>query len=310
MLLGILVVMSVSGCTSLHGAPERLISPSDAKLLVKQYSMENSLVELKKPGINKESYRNDFIYAYLSGYDASYAEFKRRLGADDRALGIGFDGALAGVTGLSTLIEESASDLAALTQALVSTEASLDRELLSDKTIPALIAAMDGDRLRVRTLIESKKSLTITEYPFGEALADLIAYQDAGTLESAVATLTDEATEQRLEARKGYVRARYKCEPIAALQPRLIKIRNFIGAKLIIVQDPAANAVQKADAEKVLREMAAKSFGIEGAAVDPLTTVVPDMARSLVGDGKSKIFCSEAEIGGLEESLKTYGFVP
>ncbi|RDS75859.1 hypothetical protein DL238_14340 [Alteriqipengyuania lutimaris] len=211
-----------TGCVSLRGAPKSVISTSDAIDVVKLYRIPNVVSEYRQLSAPAQRvYRNEILSAYFQAIDARYYEFRTGIAGEQRELVLGFDIAQLGLAGLATIAAKSAEELAAVSAVYAGTSASIDKNLYFDQTTVALIAGMDAQRLKVRTGIVQKMSLPSADYPLTAALADLVEYQNAGTLDQAIALVTDEAVKQRVEQKERFDRAvRFACTPeqVAALQ--------------------------------------------------------------------------------------------
>lgn len=73
---------------------------------------------------------------------------------------------------------------------------SEDLNFYKQQTTPILIAKMDDNRSKVEAIIEKKKDRTIEEYSMPEAIRDMVAYYNAGTLVRAFTELAKDTSKQ------------------------------------------------------------------------------------------------------------------
>jgi len=170
----------------------------------------------------KAAYRNEVAYVYLQAIDARYFEFRTLMSSESREAALAFDISALAVAGLGALAEKSAQELAVLSGFVVGAQSSVDKNLYFDQSVPALVAAMDAERLKVRSGINRKLAQKAFDYPLSAVFADLVEYQAAGTLERAVSIVTDEAVKRRVAAEQEYDdKVRFACTPeqVRALTP-------------------------------------------------------------------------------------------
>jgi len=223
---GLLLVAlaSLGACAAFQGQPDPVISRAAASD-PSGYSLQRALGPLNmtvlgvyhspdnddrcvtlgatetRCGLDQEQYRNYVIGAYLAAANDRYGEFTRRLRLQSRGSSVALDiGALGLSTGASLAGERTANVLAAIAAALGGTRATLEREVYFDRTVPALIGAMEAARTRLRAVILAGLRKPVNEYSLEAAWTDVQAYEAAATLDNAVQAITNDAANRVADA--------------------------------------------------------------------------------------------------------------
>ncbi|RUW36443.1 hypothetical protein [Mesorhizobium sp. M1E.F.Ca.ET.041.01.1.1] len=135
--------------------------------------------------------RNRIVYGRLAYYDMKYAEFVRNINAESNSINAGGNLAAITLTGIGAVTGTAAtkSALSAASTAVLGGIGQVDKNLFYEKTMPALIAAMDATR--AKTLLQISRSLRNSDddYPLAAAFIDLNRYRDAGSIPSAIGTV-------------------------------------------------------------------------------------------------------------------------
>jgi hypothetical protein len=157
--------------------------------------------------------RNRVIAVYVAAMDARYAEFRRALAKETRSGNFGLDVAALGLGGLGSLAKGAANELSAASAFLAGSRASLNKEIYFEKTLPALVAVMDANRIKARGAILSHIHDPTIDYPLELAYADLANYELSASLDNAVQQLTTEAS-KKVEAEQAvYNSLVLSCDP-------------------------------------------------------------------------------------------------
>jgi len=161
----------------------------------------------KKTDREKELHRNKVVQTYLNAIDARYYAFRSQLGVEGRTGALGFDVVALGFATAGALSTAAAPELAAASGFTSGTRASINKNLLLEKTLPMLFSAMDANRLRQRTVILEHMQKSLGDYPMAAAWSDLQAYQIAGTFDDVVTRISDATASDRVSARAAYNRS-------------------------------------------------------------------------------------------------------
>jgi len=154
-------------------------------------------VTVNPGGISIER-RNAIIQARLAELDILYNAYERELSANIRSGNFGFSLAQLLVGTAGTLSGASASqNLSAASAVLAGSQAAYDRDILLDQTLQAAVSQMRANRNTIKTRIIQRFSSNTSDYSIQMALSDLTAYEQAGSLSSALASISEAAADQR-----------------------------------------------------------------------------------------------------------------
>ena len=194
------VGLTLSGCQSLRASQEPLPGFSPPSLV----SSEQALFNYHHPddryrlGMSRREYRDYVVGIYLTAIEANYTTFADMLEDGERETGFLSDLLLVALTGATSLVDAShANELATVTAMAAGGRATVDHRLFFDRTLPAVIAAMDADRTTILAEIQRKRNLPIEQYSLGEALDDLQRLQRAGRLSRGITRVTRAAEADR-----------------------------------------------------------------------------------------------------------------
>jgi hypothetical protein len=114
------------------------------------------------------------------------------LARGDTAISLFGDIAQLGLTTAAAAIPVSQTTkvLSATATAVGATNAVLDKDVLLAQSLQLIEIQMKTDRSSIKQTILSRMGCNVTQYPIGLALSDLQAYADAGTLASALASMS------------------------------------------------------------------------------------------------------------------------
>lgn len=303
--------VGLSGCTSLRGGPEQIISTADARSVLSAYKIPGvfSKYQETQTDIAKRHYRDEVMYAYIQAIDSQYFDFRSRMGQDKKELSIGFDGAIIGLSALATIAKKSADELAAVSGAFAGANSSVDKNLYFDQSLPALVAAMDAERLTIRASIAQKMTRDAAAYPLTAAFVDINEYQAAGTLDHAVTVITDEAVKERTQAKQLFnTMVRFACSPdqvrqLTAGQSKKLGTFNFKIAEAARKEATGGAAVRT---NRDALESLASFYGIK--LPDGMDKVQSEsdvaQADAMIIQATAGGFCTQSEIDNLFAKLK------
>ena len=160
----------------------------------------NSLVAANRND-DARRYRDDIIALYINAMDAHYDLFRRKLNGQRKGAGLGLSLAALGLGNAVPLVGDGGKDvLGVLAGAATGTRTAVDKELYFDQALPALLAAMDAERTKVKATLIEGMGKPATDYSLARAFIDLNAYQAAPSFERAIDKLTAAANADRQEA--------------------------------------------------------------------------------------------------------------
>lgn len=190
---------AITGCATIEQPTSSIDPKRDFNARVVNTTL-NSLqdAEIVNPGSITTTRRNSIIQARLAELDILYNEYERQLSNDIRSGNFGFSLAQLLVGTAGTLSGASASqNLSAASAVLAGSQAAYDRDILLDQTLQAAVSQMRANRNNIKTRILQRFSSSTTEYTLQMALSDLTAYEQAGSLSSALASISEAAADQR-----------------------------------------------------------------------------------------------------------------
>jgi len=185
-----------TACQSVSGYPTAPISAKSEIPVLKQYLTSDVIanyIALSGSGADAQrAYRDEVVDARMRVIDINFDNFREQLnigynvtevGADVAALGLGAAGTLTGAAGTKAI-------LAAIATGVAGTRTSIDKNLYYQKTITALISQMEAGRKAVKVRVETGLGNPVSEYSLITALSDVDDYYDAGSIPSAVNSIT------------------------------------------------------------------------------------------------------------------------
>ncbi|HEX8308829.1 MAG TPA: hypothetical protein VF645_10475 [Allosphingosinicella sp.] len=245
------MLIPLGACASFDGQPRAVITPN--RQIPDRYEVSTALATYYgiSDAESQRRFRDTVIGIYMTAADANYMEFRRQLSRQMKGSNFGVGLGLAALTGgASIAAERTANILSAGATGLNSAHGALSKEVYFEKALPALLAGIEVNRIRVRTSIMRQMSQTPpSSYSLTDAFADLAAYESAASLDSAIETITAEASEARaIEQARFDTQTRFI---VGAPQQGLAEIGVSIRAKLEALTDDQLNKV--ADAIPVAR---------------------------------------------------------
>lgn len=213
-LLCIVVSVLLCGCNSTYygGAPEPSFDVDrDLKQLAEYFGDADSIkkyYDVKKQGVSNDELktaRDEFITARLTMMNIRYIQFIRQSTSDKQLLdssveilGIGLN-----IAGVSFDSDATKTLLAGIAAGVSGSKATIDKNFYFEKTIPALIAAMNAQRKKALVHILKGMQEGISNYPFEQAVTDLHNYYFAGTFIGAIQVIqADAGAKEKTEDKK------------------------------------------------------------------------------------------------------------
>lgn len=302
--------VGLSGCTSLRGTQESALFSSMAALeadqektsTLREYSREKLVTYDGKTNANEQQqYRNQSIAVFMDAIDENYHTYSSRLFSEGLQFALGFEGAIVGLAATAALFPNSAPELASVIAAAGGGQATVNKNMYFDRTLPALITTMDARRIRIETEILAKLKLPVSKYPIEFALRDLRHYQNAGTLFRAIADVTGTAAEQKKDAEdERYSGLTFGCDPSKEIILAGDPLRRFVLKQRAVITGVGASLAEKKQAESKMR-IIANNMGLK--ASDPTLLLIQNVARTLAGRGGK--YCRATELLNLQETIES-----
>lgn len=230
-----LAAVSLCGCATIRGS-QATVPELYASTLVPVGTALQSYYQVPdsaRGGMTRFAYRNYVVASYTSAIDMRYRSFTDQLRSGSRGSALGFGLLQLGLTGATALAKEAdVSELATITAIAAGAGAVVDEHVFFDRTMPAIIAAMDAERAGIKTDMARKKALSADRYSLDEAIDDLGRLQSAGRLDRAVARITRVAEADRVAQEEELNAITSACDDISVLAaPLNERFRNLVGTQ-------------------------------------------------------------------------------
>jgi hypothetical protein len=186
-----------SGCASVDGYPNRLEYSQQYVAEVGPYASPDAVIRysaITDPAAALLA-RNNTVTARIFSIDANFHQFVRDLTTQQNLSAVGVDWAAIGLASAGAVVGslQTKAILAAISAGILGAKASVDKDIFYNKTIPALITLMEGQRKIVLAQIYAGLKKGPGDYTLFQALADLDNYYNAGTINGALVGLTTSA---------------------------------------------------------------------------------------------------------------------
>lgn len=297
--------VGLSGCTSLRGTQESALFSSmaalkaDSKLEDDQEYTRSSIldkyVDLEDDPELQKQYRNKTVAVFMDAIDENFHIYSSRLFNEGLQFGLGLEGSIVGLAATAALFPNSAPELASVIAAAGGAQATINKNLYFDRTLPALITTMDARRIGIESEIMGKLKRSVADYPMEAALRDLRRYQNTGTLFRAVADVTSNAAEDKKAAEEKYeAELQLSCDAQSAnrvLTQRIGSYNNYL------VQAVNAKDAGSPGAERKMRIIA------EALELSSTRDDISDVNQANMSKINAE-FCSAEELEGLIKKIE------
>jgi hypothetical protein len=144
----------------------------------------------------KTAVRNEIVLNRMRAYNIEFDSFEKSLWTQGNVITTGGDLIALVLSGLGATTGSAGTKaaLSAATAGIVGATAAINRDLYYQRTLPALLAQMEANRAKVQLIILNGLAKSDNDYPLYKAEIDLESLKNAGTLPSAVSTITQEAS--------------------------------------------------------------------------------------------------------------------
>jgi hypothetical protein len=195
--LALLVACSVVGCASISGYPHDPEDTSGTLTKLKPYfdgTKEQEYLSAATEA-DKQKKRDEIVLARIRAYDIEFGEFEQEMFGQGNMLATGGDLialVLAGLTATTGNASTKAA-LGAASAGVVGAQATINKDLYYQRTIPALLAQMEANRAKAKLTIVKSLAQPNSQYSLMQAFIDLDVYKSAGSLVGAVTSITQDA---------------------------------------------------------------------------------------------------------------------
>jgi hypothetical protein len=192
----LLVAALACGCTTFRGAPKPLLD----RKAINGDTFVNAEAELTTLATTQNAAeRNAATRKLMALADLRYMQFRNEIIAN-RKNSLALSNGLQLMTDIAATLTDAVGvkdNYIALSTLLNGGETIYNKDYLFDRTIEALVAQMDANRKAKQVQIYRALGQSIAQYPAHAALADVLDYYYAGTLNAAVIGVHQSAVEQQ-----------------------------------------------------------------------------------------------------------------
>ncbi|MEA3063520.1 MAG: hypothetical protein QOJ94_3301 [Sphingomonadales bacterium] len=212
--------LSTAGCATFEGAPRPVTSTMANNHLTEGEAIQKQIDAADGDPLKQRAIRNNAVWAYVRAADDQYRQFLASINKTVKGSNFGLDLAGVLVSSAGAVANGAANELSAAAAALTGARGSINRELYFEKTLPAIEAAMQANRLRVKTQIATHLiNDDVARYPLQQALADLGDYELAASLNAAIQEITTTSGNAANQEQRRYENATESCEPTNDVAP-------------------------------------------------------------------------------------------
>lgn len=233
------LLLGSTGCASFSGMPQPVTAYRTVSDMTNDMKAGLAYVAGAADDAEKKRRRDEEITLYIAAADAQFTKFLSSLSSERNGANIALDVAGGAAAGVGSVVTNAAPELAALAGFIGNTKTSINKELYFERTLSALIVAMQTNRLKVRAQIEEHKKLSASDYTLEMAYAELRDYEVAGSINGAIGELNIAAAKSFSEAKVDYSTAIKACDRDDDFRPLERKAHNAIAQ---LAMDGAAAA--------------------------------------------------------------------
>ncbi len=278
-LLALCGLLLAAGCATPRApyAPETSFTArSDLAALKSKFASATSISDYYSRPETRER-RNAFIAGRLVLYDLAFVDWVSRFRFGRAAEATVLDTATLGVDQAITLFggARTKAVLGAIGAAITGTRSSYEKNFFDEASAGAMAAQMNAERRAALIPIMAGTRAGIDEYPMMAALIDLSLYQQAGTIDGALAGIHRDAGVKEAAALARLERYRAVAYAADNSSDRLLDYV-YPGMKSVdpdgIVRDSAGNPVEKDVARVAAVEAELGKLALDGLAIGTLLT--------------------------------------
>jgi hypothetical protein len=194
-----------AGCWGTWGDPDRL-NPIEVELApIRAAYTDEHLWEnyMAKGTAARMAYRNEMITARMYAIDVNYTQFETRLLQQSQGVDFGTgvaNQALTIAAGLEPVVQTK-NILTGLAGGFSYVGTAYNEKILLNQTIIHIELGMRQARYDQASVIFTNMKCSTDDYPLGRALEDVERYYRAGTIQSGLAKVTENVTDQTNKAK-------------------------------------------------------------------------------------------------------------
>lgn len=204
----IVILVTMSGCAGLRNgaAPafelrKGLLVGTSPALTHIRTRIESNCLDVVKPAGDTKVERNRLVTAYMFGVDLAYYQFERNLLNSVRENDMGAAAASLALSSIGSVVGDQnlARALSTTNSIVTGTHTAIGRDYLLNQTLTVLQTQMRANRANQRALIMRRRAYEYDQWDSCMALSDVLAYEQAGTLNGAIAAVSANAADAQRE---------------------------------------------------------------------------------------------------------------
>ena len=194
--LSLATALSAAGCASIDGAQDPIYVPSEGVIDPTACPSEKMIKDWDQTAAGRDT----IIDKCIDLADRNFDDFVRALRRQSTSANLGTDLVALGLTtGASLSGETGAKTLSALATGVLGVGSTINKDLYYQKTLPALVAAMNANRNVVLARIRQSEAGGLSYTP-ANARHDVREYTMAGSIDGAITQITAAAKADETEA--------------------------------------------------------------------------------------------------------------
>jgi hypothetical protein len=191
------VITVLASCSAIQGYPH---DPGNTRAVLKSLqpyfsaSSEDAYLKEQDP-TKRRTLRDVIVLSRVHAYDIEFDSFEKSLFTSGSGLSTGSDLTVLVLNGLGATIGgvTTKAALSAASAGIIGAQASINKDLFFQKTIPALLAQIEANRAKVELTIFAGLTQEDGKYPLLRADLDLEALKKAGGIPRAITDITQQA---------------------------------------------------------------------------------------------------------------------
>jgi len=300
-----LAPLGLGGCAAINGMQEPLTANDAATIqVVCPTPAQRATSDAMPDGVGKRNYRDGVIADCVKMIDGKYADFKMRLHKDAVISNLSTDLLALGLSGAASLTTgATANQFAEGATVVTGARTAINKDVFYEQTLPAVEAAMDANRSKIlASIINSEKSDPDGKsYTLAAAGIDLDSYEQAGNIYTAIAGLTQTASNTAQAAAATVTVAQEKPYLASIVTPDVQTILVRIGK--------AIRAIPNDTTGKPILDNIAKVLGVP---VQPGQSFVSERA-AVIDSINQKVHTSTnpaLDVAVIQQQVSTYISIP
>ena len=191
-LLTPLAAVALSGCVTFDGYPKRSPAPADDLKTLEPLIASSAIAAcLQAP---TTECRDQIVGARTYATDIQFSQFEEAIFQQTRTAGFAATLTTMGLTAGAAVASGGTSQvLSGIAAFIIGGRQAFEKEVLAEKTVLAIHAAMRARRAEVLLRLRSGLTQPVGQYPLPVALSDLNDYYNAGTVLGALIGITETA---------------------------------------------------------------------------------------------------------------------